>query len=112
MSRGLEALGVLLKDAQNGEQAAAARESGDEGGEGVVGAGGVGVGKHGCGHRGRRQQGRWTMCEGWWWVGGAGAWKVAAGSAAMTNVWQRAWKGGCAGQLGDRRAMMSEAGDG
>lgn len=57
VSRGLEALDVLLKDAQNGEQAAAARER-YEVGERVLGVRRLVVGKHGCGHGGSRQQGR------------------------------------------------------
>lgn len=57
MSRGQKARVVLLKDAQNGGQAAAAR-GGYEVGEGVLGVSGLVVGKHDCCQRLRRQQGR------------------------------------------------------
>lgn len=79
MSRGLEAQVVLLNDAQNGVESAAAG-GGDEVGEGVLGVGGFVVRKHGdcC----SRQQGRGHRRGRWDW------WKVAAASTAMTN---RAW---------------------
>lgn len=57
MSRGQEARVLLLTNAQNGEQAAAAR-GGYEVGKGVLGVGGLVVRKHDCGQLGRRQQGR------------------------------------------------------
>lgn len=64
MSRGQEARVVLLKDAQNGGQAAAAR-GGYEVGEGVLGVGGLVVRKHDCCQRLRRQQGRCVASRAW-----------------------------------------------